>query len=186
MKPDLALKICQYIEDNYIEVEEISFFGGEPLLNIDVIEIICKYFSCKDIKFSMVTNLTLLDEKVINLINKYNIMITGSLDGPKDINYANRLTLDGEGTFDIISDNIKKLKIKNPKALKMIEATYTNQSYKKYSKRQLANFFYENYKVSNIMFGDVITDNKEIELPHKYIEYNMETLDEDINFLYEC
>lgn len=186
MEPDLALKICKYIEDNYIEVEKISFFGGEPLLNIDVVEIICEYFSCKDIKFSMVTNLTLLDDKAINLIDKYNIMITGSLDGPKDVNDINRITLDDKGTFDIISDNIKKLNIKSSKALKMIEATYTNQSYKKYSKRQLANFFHENYKVSNIMFGDVITDNKDIELPHKYIEYNLEALDEDINFLYEC
>lgn len=185
MKPDLAHKICEHIDYYFPDVEEISFFGGEPLLNIEVLEIICNYFSSKSKKFSIVTNLTLLDDKVINLIKQYNITITGSLDGPKDINDINRVTLDNKGTFDTISKNIKQLNSKVPNALKMIEATYTNYSYKKYTKKQLSDYFYDNFKVSNIMFGDVITDNKELELPYKYNEYNIDTLNDDIHYLYD-
>ena len=185
MKPDLAQKICEYIDYNFPNVEEISFFGGEPLLNIDVLELICKYFSSKNKKFSIVTNLTLIDDRVISLIKQYNIAITESLDGPKDINDINRLTLDNKGTFDTISENIKQLNSEVPNSLKMIEATYTKYSYKKYTKKQLSDYFYENFKVSNIMFGDVITDNKELELPYKYNEYNIATLSDDIKYLYD-
>ena len=42
-------------------------------------------------------------------------MITGSLDGPKDINYANRLTLDGEGTLTLFLIILKNLKLKTLK-----------------------------------------------------------------------
>lgn len=184
MSSDLSKKACKYIEDNYHHVREISFFGGEPLLNPEAIEVICKYFENKDIKFSIVTNLTVLDDEIINLINKYKISITGSIDGPKDINDMNRVTADGKGTYEKISDNIKELNLRASTSLKMIETTYTKKSFERYSKKDIAEYFYNNFNINNILFADVITDDKDLKLPDEYYK-DTESLTENINYFFE-
>ncbi|GEM_PF-1440634 len=186
MDINTAEKICNYISTKFPEVDEIAFFGGEPFLNIPVIEYICEYFSdIRPMSFATVTNLTVLNDHIINLINKYNIKITGSLDGPKEINDIYRKYKSGDGTFNKISKNIHEINSKAPKAIKLIESTYTKQSFEKYSKQELLDFFYNNYGIKNILIADVLSDDNNIALPSKCKSENIEDIEKIIEDTFE-
>ena len=99
----------------------IIFFGGEPLLNYNLIKEIVIYaqnlFSKynKSVGFSITTNGTLINTKIINLFKEYNFSIQISFDGPKEIHDKNRCYANGKGSFDKILKNFKKIKDNNIK-----------------------------------------------------------------------
>lgn len=93
---------------------EISLFGGEPLLCKDAIfdflEYIKKREYAKKITTSITTNGSLLDENVIDNLNKYNcraVQIT--IDGTEKIHDANRIFKNGQGSFKLLINKIKLL-----------------------------------------------------------------------------
>lgn len=97
----------------------ISFFGGEPLLEIGLILKCMKYVTDvtegKKVNYSITTNGSLLNENVITNLLKYDVNIGVSLDGPKEIHDKNRkFAANGCGTFDSVFNNIKNLVIKFP------------------------------------------------------------------------
>ena len=71
--------------DNVKEKGEIFFYGAEPLMNFDLVEKVVKYVNLNNynIKFSMVSNGLLMDEKIADFIRKYDIGLGISVDGPK-------------------------------------------------------------------------------------------------------
>ncbi len=94
---------------------EVDFFGGEPLLNFDVVKKLVDYgrkrekeFG-KNFRFTLTTNGVLLDEEKIRYINENMENIVLSIDGRKNINDKMRYTINGEGTYDIILPKIKKM-----------------------------------------------------------------------------
>ena len=93
----------------------ITFFGGEPLLNFNLIKHLVKYgkekarSENKKIKFSMTSNCTLLTDKIIDFLNKNNINVLASMDGPKSVQDMNRPFRNGKGSYDIVASNVQKL-----------------------------------------------------------------------------
>jgi len=65
----------------------IGFFGGEPLLRPDLVDETCTYAKEQGVKFgkrfgfSVTTNMTLIDDNVLQVLKKHNIMLLASLDG---------------------------------------------------------------------------------------------------------
>jgi uncharacterized protein len=91
----------------------VHFGNGEPLMNWATLLFALEYCgSIEDINFSyaMNTNLSLLDEKKAEVLKRYNVKISTSLDGLKDANDAIRVDHKGRGTFDIIMSKIQLLK----------------------------------------------------------------------------
>ena len=85
----------------------ILFFGGEPLLKIDLIEEICKFLSNDEkINFSISTNGILLTQEIRNKLNELNIKTQISFDGIW--NKTNRIFKNGNETFDLYSDIIQE------------------------------------------------------------------------------
>lgn len=91
----------------------IDFIGGEPLMNVDLIEQVIEYFFNECIKrhhiwftnsrFSMSSNgILYFDPKVQHLLEKYGqfISLTITIDGPKELHDSCRIDLDGNGSFD--------------------------------------------------------------------------------------
>lgn len=109
-----------YYADNYHFINKktrglvIDFMGGEPFLNIDVMEYITSYFLeraikehhiwARTVRFAISTNgQAYFDPKVQKYLEKYkNFISMGiSIDGPKHIHDACRIYPDGRGSFDI-------------------------------------------------------------------------------------
>ncbi len=107
-------KALHILRDNSIDSYDISvnFYGGEPLLEFDLIKKTVDYckkiFRGKLLRFSLTTNATLFTEEIMDFFEreKFNILI--SLDGPKHLNDKNRRFYDSdESVFDRVIDSIK-------------------------------------------------------------------------------
>lgn len=87
---------------------KIQFAGGEPLLGLDLIEKVCSYVEeRKNTTLHIQTNGTLIDERFISLVKKYNIKLGLSMDGIPEINESQR------GNTKKLMDGIHKLKERN-------------------------------------------------------------------------
>lgn len=94
----------------------ITFFGGEPLLNMPVIKWTIDYGNKvakennKKIYFGITTNGTLLNNEIIDYLLKQNVEITVSIDGPKNIHDLNRIYKGKKnGTYNTVYKNISRL-----------------------------------------------------------------------------
>ena len=100
---------------------EIDLFGGEPTLIMDTIKEIIKYARDneakwnKNIRFTMTTNATLLNDEMMEFMDKEMGNIILSLDGRKEVNDKVRIKADGSGSYDDILPNIKKMISKRTK-----------------------------------------------------------------------
>jgi uncharacterized protein len=98
----------------------VLFFGGEPLLNFNVLEHFILYCNNKifqkdkKITYTIVTNGTLFTESMMEFFDKYNVMIQTSIDGNKENHNFLRPFAGNKGSFDIINRKIKKIISANP------------------------------------------------------------------------
>lgn len=94
---------------------ELDFFGGEPLMNFDVVKQVVEYARSKEkeynknFRFTITTNGLLLDDDKIEYINQEMSNVVLSLDGRKEINDRLRVTPNGKGSFDVIVPKYVKL-----------------------------------------------------------------------------
>ena len=94
---------------------EVDFFGGEPLMNFDVVKQIVNYARSienkfnKKFRFTITTNGLLLTDDKIEYINKEMSNVVLSLDGRKEINDSLRITPNGKGSYDTIVPKYQKL-----------------------------------------------------------------------------
>ena len=110
---------------------ELDFFGGEPLMNFDVVKQTVAYARSKEkeygkhFRFTITTNGMLLDDDAIDFINKemYNVVL--SIDGRKEVNDRMRVRADGTGSYDRIVRNFKKLVEKRGDKEWYVRGTYT-------------------------------------------------------------
>ncbi|MGV8155254.1 MAG: radical SAM protein, partial [Alkaliphilus sp.] len=125
MSKELQEKIASFLEarKNTISSFSVAWYGGEPLLALDVIENLSKKFVeiCEEnnIKYgaSIVTNAYLLDkETALKLKNDCKVnSIQITLDGPPKMHNKTRILHNGEPTFDKIIENMKACKDILPK-----------------------------------------------------------------------
>lgn len=159
MSKKVAKDIVTFIKNNLNHIETIFFFGGEPLLNIDIIEYICSEF--KDKKFKLITNGTLINDKILYVLKEYSISVGLSLDGPSDIHNNSRITKEGEPTFEIIMDNIQKLKDNNIDIIN-VQGTYTDFTSNHMSKDDLVQYFDKNFKFKFLTISNDVNNKNSI------------------------
>lgn len=100
---------------------DIDFFGGEPLMNWEVVKELVKYGreiekpAGKNMRFTITTNGVLLDDEKIDFINEHMHNVVLSLDGRKEINDQMRLTINDRGSYDTIVPKFQKLVSQRPK-----------------------------------------------------------------------
>ena len=87
---------------------EIDYFGGEPLMNFNVVKEITEYAKAegakhgKNFRFTVTTNGLLLDEDKKKYINENMSNVVLSIDGRREVNDRMRPRVDGSGTYDSI------------------------------------------------------------------------------------
>lgn len=115
---DLILKFIntKLKENNYNEIIVDFTGGGEPLLKTDIIFYILKSLQLLitgyNIKLSinMISNGTLISEKLLEYLRKYNIYFQITLDGYRTIHNTKRIYKNGKGTYDQIIKGLQLLK----------------------------------------------------------------------------
>ena len=93
---------------------EIDFFGGEPLMNMDVVKHVVSYVRKREketgkvFKLTLTTNGVLLHDEQIAYLNENNISLVLSLDGRKSVHDNMRPNAGGQGSYDTALRNFQK------------------------------------------------------------------------------
>lgn len=127
-----ANQFIEFCLNNFDKIGVIVFFGGEPMLNLEVMEFICENFKKMYREerisflpeFGIITNGTILNDRILNFIRENLSFVTISIDGLQKVNDANRIFANGKGSFDLISNFIHTVKQKT-KVKMQYEATFT-------------------------------------------------------------
>ena len=94
---------------------EVDFFGGEPLMNFEVVKQMVQYARSiekekgKNFRFTLTTNGLLIDDDVIEFANKEMSNVVLSLDGRKEIHDRYRVDYAGNGSWERIVPKFQKL-----------------------------------------------------------------------------
>ncbi len=110
---------------------EVDFFGGEPLLNFELVKGTVEYArkiekDCsKNFRFTLTTNGVLLTEDIIKYINTEMSNIVLSIDGRKHINDRMRYFANGKGCYDLIIPKYKALLTERGDKEYYVRGTYT-------------------------------------------------------------
>ena len=115
MEPPLMKKIIEEMLKFPSQIITFELQGGEPLCHltgmeqfIEISEEINKRYG-KNIQYRTVTNATLVDQRFIDLVKKYNIQVCVSVDGPDELTDATRVDQSGSGAFKLIESGVQKL-----------------------------------------------------------------------------
>ena len=93
---------------------EVDFFGGEPLMNWDVVKQLVEYARSiekekgKNFRFTLTTNGVKIDDDVIDFSNREMSNVVLSLDGRKEIHDRYRVDYNGKGSWDLIVPKFQK------------------------------------------------------------------------------
>lgn len=120
MSFETAKKVIDFYLENARDSKRlnIGFYGGEPLLEFELIKKCIDYSldkaEGKNLSFSITTNCTLLDLNKIEYLSKINIAILVSLDGPEEIHNKQRRFSNGKGSHSTIIRNLNMIKERYP------------------------------------------------------------------------
>lgn len=136
MSEEVALKAVDFLIENSgnRKILEMDFFGGEPLLNFDVVKKTVEYANerasalGKKFLFTMTTNGVLLRGEIADWLNENMENVVLSLDGRQEIHDDVRKTVNGKGSFDVIIQNFKDFVAKRGDKSYYIRGTFTNKN----------------------------------------------------------
>lgn len=113
---------------------EVDFFGGEPLMNWQVVKDLVAYgreqekLHDKHFRFTLTTNGVLLDDEVQEFVNREMDNVVLSLDGRKEVNDSMRPFRNGKGSYDLIVPKFQRLAESRGQQKCYIRGTFTRQN----------------------------------------------------------
>ncbi len=111
---------------------EVDFFGGEPLMNWEVVKQLVAYGRSleephhKKFRFTLTTNGVLLDDEVMEFVNREMSNVVLSIDGRKEVNDRMRPSRNGKGSYDLIVPKFRKLAESRRQTNYYVRGTYTH------------------------------------------------------------
>lgn len=173
------------VHDIYGGVSNISFFGGEPMINFKEIKkfvlfLYENYPKSEIPKFSINTNSTIISEEIIDFLKKYNFVVGTSIDGPKEIHDKNRISSCAQGTYDTVVKNIQSFSDFNINVL--AQFTLSKQHMDLYEASSVCDWYgtLEKLPIRNYDIIPVSTEDIEYKINlgnENYIRYCEETAD---------
>ena len=113
---------------------EVDFFGGEPLMNWQVVKDLVAYgreqekIHDKHFRFTVTTNGVLLNDEIQEFVNKEMDNVVLSLDGRKEVNDKMRPFRNGKGSYDLIVPKFQKLAESRNQEKYYIRGTFTRNN----------------------------------------------------------
>ena len=113
---------------------EVDFFGGEPLMNWEVVKDLVQYGRSREEKynkkfrFTLTTNGVLLNDEVMEFVNREMSNVVLSLDGRKEVNDKMRPFRNGTGSYDLIVPKFQKLADSRNQTNYYVRGTFTHDN----------------------------------------------------------
>lgn len=111
---------------------EVDFFGGEPLMNFQVVKDLVAYgreqekLHDKNFRFTLTTNGVLLNDEVMEFANKEMANVVLSIDGRKEVNDHMRPFRNGKGSYDLIVPKFQKFAESRNQDKYYVRGTFTH------------------------------------------------------------
>ena len=111
---------------------EVDFFGGEPLMNWEVVKQLVEYgrsieeANNKKFRFTLTTNGVLLNDEILDFVNKEMGNIVLSTDGRKEVHDRMRPFRNGKGSYDLIMPKFKKAAESRNQTNYYVRGTFTH------------------------------------------------------------
>ena len=179
---------------------EVDFFGGEPLMNFQVVKDLVAYGRSlekehdKNFRFTLTTNGVLLDDDIMEFANKEMGNVVLSIDGRKEVHDRMRPFRKGAGSYDLIVPKFQKFAESRHQDKYYVRGTFTHNNLD-FSKDvlHLADLGFKQISVEPVVAQD--TDSyaiREEDLPQLMEEYEKLALEmvrrhgteEDFNFFH--
>jgi len=143
----------------FLKPPSIVFYGGEPLINWDILKHGLEYLQEKQqakilpskIEKILITNGTLINYKIADVLKKHNVLVSVSIDGPEKIHNFNRLFKNGKGSFKEAINGFQILKEKGIRPT--VSCVLSKQSLKYAS--SIINWLINNLKITALGFNHV-------------------------------
>lgn len=113
---------------------EVDFFGGEPLMNWQVVKDLVAYgreqekIHDKNFRFTITTNGVLLNDEIQEFVNKEMDNVVLSLDGRQEVNDYMRPFRNGKGSYDLIVPKFQKLAESRDQQKYYVRGTFTREN----------------------------------------------------------
>lgn len=113
---------------------EVDFFGGEPLMNFEVVKQLVEYGRSqeekynKKFRFTLTTNGVLLNDDIMEFANREMANVVLSIDGRKEVNDLMRPTRNGKGSYDLILPKFQKLADSRGQNNYYVRGTFTHHN----------------------------------------------------------
>ncbi len=111
---------------------EVDFFGGEPLMNWEVVKQLVEYgrsieeANNKKFRFTLTTNGVLLNDEILDFVNKEMGNIVLSTDGRREVHDRMRPFRNGKGSYDLIMPKFKKVAESRNQTNYYVRGTFTH------------------------------------------------------------
>lgn len=183
MSKETVDKILKKVFSKYEKVYTVYFFGGEPLLNFNVIryavEQLESQYNISELDFRTVTNGIFLTKAKAQFFKEHNFKVYVSIDGPKKIHDYLR----GHNTFDVIVQNLNEIKQLYPELQIELLCTYTKYHQDNISLEELNSFFKKlgyPYNINGVDTNDkslkVVDEKTFVEREKEFIDTSMERI----------
>lgn len=113
---------------------ELDFFGGEPLMNMEVVKEVVNYARGlekehnKNFRFTITTNGVLLDDETIDYVNREMHNVVLSIDGRREIHDLMRPASNGKGSYDVILPKFQNFVKKRGDGQYYVRGTFTKNN----------------------------------------------------------
>ena len=113
---------------------EVDFFGGEPLMNWQVVRELVEYgrsleeVHSKKFRFTLTTNGVLLDDDILDFANREMANIVLSIDGRKEVHDRMRPFRGGQGSYDLIVPKFRKVAESRGQTRYYVRGTFTRNN----------------------------------------------------------
>ncbi len=113
---------------------EVDFFGGEPLMNWEVVKQLVAYGRSqeepqhKKFRFTLTTNGVLVDDEVIDFCNREMHNVVLSLDGRREVHDRLRRTVNDKGSYDLIVPKFQEFATRRGQKNYYVRGTFTHNN----------------------------------------------------------
>lgn len=178
MSLETAVKAIDFLLAHSVDSESLGlgFYGGEPLLEFELIKKCIKYIKSKTNKeliITLTTNATLINKEILDFFSENGVYLTISLDGPQELHDKNRVkNVSGKGSYADVMSSVVLIKNEYPDYSKKVNFNAVVSTLEDFSK--INDFFTQTCPINDfsvrINFETLSNSTKKRELSEAFIE----------------